>query len=192
MKKPLPREERQRLTRNQLVDSARIVFSRDGYHAARLDVIAAEAGYTKGAVYSNFSGKPELFLAVIDANLDLTLDIPTASLLDNLHGWYPQPPETQKFYDTARGFALATLEFTAAAARDPELYPEITKRLKRQIGAYAREAAENRADDDPLSAEELGFFLSSLDQGTSVHLLAGGDPINHSAYLEVVARLFHR
>ena len=44
-------------------------FSRDGYHGASLEEIADTAGFSKGAVYSNFGGKAELFLAVLDHNL---------------------------------------------------------------------------------------------------------------------------
>ncbi|WIM70795.1 TetR/AcrR family transcriptional regulator [Corynebacterium suedekumii] len=192
MKKPLTREEKQLQTRELLIDSARTVFSRDGYHAARLEVIATEAGFTKGAVYSNFSGKPELFLAVIDANLDISLDNPDMTVVNAYHGRYPLPPETQKLIDTAQGFALATLEFTAAAARDSELRPQITARLSRQLDSYTRDAAKSRSDDDPLTAEELGFFLSALEQGTSIHILAGGIPVDHSAYTEVVERITRR
>jgi AcrR family transcriptional regulator len=52
-------------TRADLVAAARRVFLARGFHAATLDEIAEEAGYTKGAVYSNFEGKDDLFLAVL-------------------------------------------------------------------------------------------------------------------------------
>lgn len=66
MKKRISRKESQSQTRTNLLDAALEVFSRRGYHAASVDEIAAEAGYSKGAVYSNFSNKEELFLALID------------------------------------------------------------------------------------------------------------------------------
>ena len=66
MKKRISRKESQLQTRTNLLDAALEVFSRRGYHAASVDEIAAEAGYSKGAVYSNFSNKEELFLALID------------------------------------------------------------------------------------------------------------------------------
>jgi AcrR family transcriptional regulator len=62
----LLRAERKERTRGELVEAARAVFLRRGFHAASLDEIAEEAGYTKGAVYSNFDGKDALFLAVFD------------------------------------------------------------------------------------------------------------------------------
>lgn len=66
MKKRITRKESQLQTRENLLDAALKVFSRRGYHAASVDEVAAEAGYSKGAVYSNFSGKEALFLALID------------------------------------------------------------------------------------------------------------------------------
>jgi len=66
MRTRISRKESQLQTREQLLDAALEVFSRRGYYAASVDEIAAEAGYSKGAVYSNFSNKEELFLALID------------------------------------------------------------------------------------------------------------------------------
>src|SRR3712207_4431972 len=60
----LTRQERQAQTREQLVDAATRVFARRGYAAASIEEIADEAGFTHGAVYSNFGGKEDLFLAV--------------------------------------------------------------------------------------------------------------------------------
>jgi len=66
MRQRISRKESQLQTRERLLDAALDVFSRRGYSAASVDEIAAEAGYSKGAVYSNFSNKEELFLALID------------------------------------------------------------------------------------------------------------------------------
>ena len=50
----------------ELLRSAEHVFSRDGYQQASLQAIADRAGFTKGAVYSNFTSKPELFATVCE------------------------------------------------------------------------------------------------------------------------------
>jgi AcrR family transcriptional regulator len=65
----LTRPERKERTRTDLVAAARRVFERHGFHRSSLEMIAEEAGYTKGAVYSNFAGKDELFLAVLDEHI---------------------------------------------------------------------------------------------------------------------------
>ena len=59
------RSESKVRTRTDLIAAARSVFLARGFHPATLDEIAEQAGYTKGAVYSNFAGKDDLFLALL-------------------------------------------------------------------------------------------------------------------------------
>ena len=61
------RAERQAETRRRLVEVARDMFVNDGYAATSLDKVAERAGFSKGAVYSNFAGKEELCMAVLDS-----------------------------------------------------------------------------------------------------------------------------
>ena len=66
----LTRAEQQEQTRIHVVEAAAHVFARRGFAASSLEQIAADAGYTKGAVYSNFASKDDLFLAVLDARYE--------------------------------------------------------------------------------------------------------------------------
>src|SRR5919112_799143 len=59
------RGERRLITRAQLLDAAERVFARDGLRGASVDTIALEAGYSTGALYSNFKGKEDLFLTPV-------------------------------------------------------------------------------------------------------------------------------
>ncbi|MFE5707141.1 TetR/AcrR family transcriptional regulator [Rhodococcus koreensis] len=61
----LTRSESQARTRAHLVATARDLFLADGYAATSLEKVADEAGYSKGAVYSNFKNKKELCLEVL-------------------------------------------------------------------------------------------------------------------------------
>jgi TetR/AcrR family transcriptional regulator, transcriptional repressor of aconitase len=70
----LSREENRAQTRARLVSIASEHFAREGYGAASLDRIAEEAGFSKGAVYSNFSGKEELFLGVLEEHGRVSVD----------------------------------------------------------------------------------------------------------------------
>src|SRR6266540_3195196 len=63
------REEQRALTRARLLEAAGSVFARRGFHAASLDEVAREAGATTGAIYSNFEGKEDLFLAVFEEHV---------------------------------------------------------------------------------------------------------------------------
>ena len=58
-------DKRRAMTRAHLLAAAADVFAERGYHAATLDQIADAAGFSKGAVYSNFASKDDLFLALI-------------------------------------------------------------------------------------------------------------------------------
>ena len=63
----LSRAESQAQTRARLVETARAMFLREGYASTSLERVAEVAGYSKGAVYSNFQGKDDLCLAVLDS-----------------------------------------------------------------------------------------------------------------------------
>jgi len=57
-------------TRTRILEAGGNVFAELGYHRASLDRVAAEAGLTKGAVYWHFSGKQDLFLAILEHHLN--------------------------------------------------------------------------------------------------------------------------
>ncbi|MBI2168250.1 MAG: TetR/AcrR family transcriptional regulator [Actinobacteria bacterium] len=59
-------EARREQTRRCLLDAAQAVFAARGYRGASLSEIAEAAGFTTGAIYSNFGGKEDLFLAVVE------------------------------------------------------------------------------------------------------------------------------
>jgi AcrR family transcriptional regulator len=66
-------ERRRELTRTALVEAASEVFARRGFHAASLDEIAEAAGFTRGAIYSNFGGKEDLLIAALDLHTERQL-----------------------------------------------------------------------------------------------------------------------
>src|SRR5215210_4606116 len=68
--KRLTRVERKAETREALLDAAGQVFARRGFHGAAVDDVAAEAGFSTGALYSNFDGKEDLFLALLAREIE--------------------------------------------------------------------------------------------------------------------------
>src|SRR5438309_5825862 len=63
-------ERRRQMTRDALIAAAADVFAQKGFYGASLEEIAEAAGFTRGAIYSNFGSKDELLLAVIDMFID--------------------------------------------------------------------------------------------------------------------------
>jgi AcrR family transcriptional regulator len=69
----LTRVEQQQRTHEHLLLAGRQVFLRRGFLAATVEEIAADVGYTRGAVYKHFGGKEGLWLAIIEADADTHL-----------------------------------------------------------------------------------------------------------------------
>lgn len=63
----LKREESQALTRSKLLASALRLFARNGYICTSVEHIAEEAGFSKGAFYSNFDGKEQIYLEILES-----------------------------------------------------------------------------------------------------------------------------
>lgn len=70
----LTRSESQAVTRQKLIDAACELFRKEGYAATSIDRIADAAGFSKGAVYSNFENKEAIFLEVLEAQGQESLD----------------------------------------------------------------------------------------------------------------------
>lgn len=172
---PLTRAERQQQTRAALIEAARVVFARDGFHGASLDTIAREAGLSKGAVYSNFDSKADLFLAVMDTNLAHLEDWDPIARWEVMGDLSMRQAMEHAGLDADQnwGFALATLEFAAHAGRDPDVSAALGQRLRRVAAAFERVVEPRRSDTDPLPTDELATLLTALDQGASLLALGG-------------------
>ncbi len=76
----LTRAEAKAETRRRLLEAAEAVFRRDGYHGASLDRIAAEAGFTTGAIYSTFESKAGVMMALVAARAERRRTVWTEAL----------------------------------------------------------------------------------------------------------------
>ena len=119
-------------TRNRLLDGAVAVFTEDGLLGASVEAICTQAGFSRGAFYSNFSSKEELFLALFDRELQRRTDNLQATaerLAPSLQGGSPLSSTATAQYvadffapsaDSATWFVLET-EFLLLALREPSL-----------------------------------------------------------------------
>ena len=129
---PLTPERRRQQTREHLLAAAAEVFAERGFHGASLDEVAAVAGFTKGAVYSNFKNKEDLFLALFKANYDREMDALRATLTDS-----KAPPEARisdfvglirdQTRQSGSNFSLLYQEFWLYAARNPEVREQLIR-----------------------------------------------------------------
>src|SRR5918996_3044348 len=95
---PLTPERRRAMTRQHLLEAAAIVFARKGFHEATLDEVAATAGFSKGAVYSNFKSKDDLFLALLDDRIDRQFAVVSEVLETSSHHKAEQFPRIREIF----------------------------------------------------------------------------------------------
>jgi AcrR family transcriptional regulator len=127
----LTRKERQAQTRQELIAAAAKVFARRGYHKATVEEIAAEAGMTSGAIYSNFDGKEELFLAIADAQVESRVAeiqaVGDAAAGDGDAG-IEAAAQFRAFLESDPEWPLLFYEFWSVSVRDAGLQGELAKR----------------------------------------------------------------
>jgi AcrR family transcriptional regulator len=161
--------------RDALLTSALRVFARRGYRQAGVDEIAAEAGYSKGALYWHFSSKEDVLLALLEERIDA----PTRGLVALLES---APPELDMSVEATREFArqlgeqrdvvLLEREYWSLAMRDPELrsrYLERQTDLRRALAAALATRARHLGTPDlPMPAEDVARLVLSIIGGLAI------------------------
>jgi AcrR family transcriptional regulator len=169
------RAETQAETRALLLKTARQLFFDDGYHPTSLEKVADAAGYSKGAVYSNFRNKDELCTAVLDEvraeRLGEVLEIfakpNTPSRIDAIREWAERVIGDP-------GWTTLEVEFAAHARPNDQLRTDLAGRLDGilQMLTTATESADT--PDLKLPAREAATILLAL--GVGLGLLRSIDP----------------
>jgi AcrR family transcriptional regulator len=164
------RVERQAQTRERLIAVAREMFLADGYAATSLDKVAVRAGFSKGAVYSNFAGKEQLCMAVLDSIHEEQLEgVVTAFSQDtDLDG------RIEAFAAWAREglgqprWTALEVEFGAVARQSSYVATELVKRhreIRAAIADLVRQVSAEAGLDDSLDADQTATTLLSLGIG---------------------------
>lgn len=168
----LPRAERAAQTREELLAAAKRVFARRGYAGASIADIAEEAGYSHGAVYSNFESKQDLFFALFAESTEDRVAVIKA-FFAAAGGTFAErvkalaDESTRQVHIDPDRFLL-NLEFSIVAARDPGLRAKFADRIvaipKAVAEIIAAEQREGRIrpDVDPM---ELAIGLHALSVG---------------------------
>jgi AcrR family transcriptional regulator len=163
--------------------SGRQLFLRRGFHAASLEMVAEEAGFTIGAVYSRFGSKADLFLAILDERIDqIVAEVAQVARLDQ-----PLPAHAEllagrrmSLLEREREWFPLVVEFWSHAARDERLRREFAARHERLVQAYAGliEADYARLGLTlPLAPEVLARAVVAMGNGVALERLADPDRV---------------
>jgi AcrR family transcriptional regulator len=175
---PLTPGRRRAMTRQHLLDAAAIVFARSGFHGSTLDEVATTAGFTKGAVYSNFRSKDDLFLALLDDRIDRQFAVVTEVLESAPRDAVEQLPRIRELF---RGeifwdddFNTLYLEFVLYARRNPEAREKLAASADRSR-ALVQELVEHEfamiGAESPYPTRQLAEILVALFGGFGIDRL---------------------
>jgi AcrR family transcriptional regulator len=172
MSKRMSREERQQQTRQRVLDAAVEVFSRRGYHAATVDEIAEAAGFSKGAVYSNFASKEELFLALLDQHFEREIQSWGDPAADTDVCSEPAPRLNYiEVIERDRAWNLLLVEFLLYAIREESVRPKLAERLRvlqQHLREHLAKICAARSQQPSLPLDQLPWLVNALGVGLSL------------------------
>lgn len=196
---PLTPERRRQQTRDYLLQAAAKVFAERGFHGASLDEVAAVAGFTKGAVYSNFESKEDLFLALLEARyqddmatlrgtLDTSGDHPEQHLSD-----FAGLLATQ-FGDEPQAWEALFLEFCVYALRNEPARERLASFLVADVADVAQlieDERERRHEPTWEPASHVAVIVTALTRGLNLMRAMNPDLVDQ-AVLESTMRFVAR
>lgn len=197
------RREKVDRTRADLLDAASRVIAAKGYEGASVGDIAAEAGYTKGALYAHFGSKSGLFLALARERLGIAMDDPALEM----PGLTDDGVDTEALADWIRATQddpnlLLSLEFLSYGLRNPGEAGELvqlhlwsfetaTAQAVRIRQSRRRAAGEDPGPDEPTQDDrDLTLaIISVLNVVTLEGKLTGSPHMSPEAGARIIARL---
>ena len=168
----------------RLLDAAMAVFAEHGFQGARIEDICDRAGYTRGAFYSNFKTKDELFFALFDARAAKVVDrvAEQFALIDRGELTVARIADALAYPDDAdeRDWYLVTTEFTLHAIRNPEAarrLAEYDARLRAEIVGLLQRLIEQAGYRQDLDLDQIARMAVVVLEGAPAQSLVEPDRI---------------
>ncbi|KWV61015.1 transcriptional regulator [Bradyrhizobium macuxiense] len=164
-------------TCEKLFEAAAQVFEEQGIGGASIEAIAAAAGFTRGAFYSNFKSKDELIIAMLEDHVDQSIRRNLDLLIT--HKTLPAFLEALRTMDRSRQDPLGRspllhMEMILFVARAEKRRPELAKRLRARrklIADIVVTAQKNAGRNGRLNPEWTGAIVLALEDGFRLHRL---------------------
>jgi AcrR family transcriptional regulator len=192
----MTREQSKAHTRTRLLDAARSVFARGGFHGASVEEIASEAGFSTGALYSNFDGKEDLFLALMEREIaaharEIAEAVGArASVDERAKGGARQ---WMTMIEREPELLLLFMEFWAYGVRDARVRPKVAARFAQVRKLLTRLIADGVREFDlelALPAEQLAVAIDALADGIARQKLADPGAVPDELMGKVLSILF--
>ena len=181
-------------TRDKLFEAAALVFEEQGINAASIEAIAAAAGFTRGAFYSNFASKDELIIAMLEDHVELSIRRCLELLANH--------KDPEDFIDAFRNMnrsrqdplgrsPLLHMEMILFVARAEQRRPELAKRLRarRQMVTEIVETTAKHSGRNFPDPAWVGAILLALEDGFRLHRLIDPDTTPADSFIRAVGDL---
>ena len=192
--KRLTRAEQNERNRALVLDAARRVFLARGYHAATLDEIADEAGFSRGVVQSRFGNKADLFLALLEQQITERA-AQNARLAEGLAGGEGMRVLREHAARRNRAeldWGLLLIEFRVHAARDPALnarYAAAHARTRQALAGIITEMCRRAGQPPPFPPDQMAQMILTIEAGIRLEQAADSEGSASPAAFERLRRL---
>ena len=172
----ISREDNRSLTREKLLDAAEELFAKRGYNGVSVDQVADTAGFSKGAVYSNFENKEELFLALFDRHVEREAEIwrkifetpqTLVARMEAVKAMLTNKPDADSVW------TMLELEFALYAMRGGDAREKLAHRYasirKSMSAAFEMHFVENNLEPT-MPPDELATLLFSTAFGVRIQI----------------------
>jgi AcrR family transcriptional regulator len=192
----MTREQSKANTRERLLAAARSVFARSGFHGASVEEIASKAGFSTGALYSNFDGKEDLFLVLMEREIDEhAREISEAvraraSVAERATGGARR---WMTMIEREPELLLLLMEFWAYGVRDAQIRPKVAAQFAHMREVLTRLIAESVREFDlelDIPAEQLAIAIDALADGIARQKLADPEAVPDELMGRVLSLVF--
>jgi AcrR family transcriptional regulator len=197
-KRRLTRAERKAETRRSLLEAAGVVFRRRGFVGASVEEISAEAGFTRGAFYSNFETKEQMFIELLQERVyddyrEMLERVPADLTPSEQLRWGARAVMERQQRDETRWLFELWLELLAHAARNPEFASAAAgfwRGNRALVAANLSALYEARGIEPPINTKHIATALTALDIGLAVQHLVDPDDVPLEVYEPLYDLLF--
>lgn len=192
----LTREQSKANTRERLLAAARSAFAESGFHGASVEEIATRAGFSTGALYSNFGGKEDLFLVLMEREIE-------EHAREIAEAVAKRPSVSERATGGARRWMmmierepellLLFMEFWAYGVREPAVRPKVAERfaqMRRLMTRLIEDGVREFELELALPAEQLAIAVDALADGIARQRLADPDAVPDELMGTVLSLLF--
>jgi AcrR family transcriptional regulator len=182
-------------TRDKLFEAAARVFEEQGIGGVSIEAIAAAAGFSRGAFYSNFKSKDELIIAMIEDHVARSIrrNLDLLATHDNLADYI----DALKSMDRSRQDPLARspllhMEMILFVARAEKRRPELAERLRARrklIADIVETASSNSGKNSALNPSWIGAIVLALEDGFRLHRLIDPETTPADSFLRAIGDL---